>query len=74
MRSALAIVAFSQGNKSEGVTALLEVALTALDEEGLSTIAVYVDMALALLKTDKADKQVRPTVRNRMRSRKSALH
>jgi hypothetical protein len=49
MRSALEIVAFSQGNKSLGVLALLDVALKALDEEGMPVIAIHVDLALALL-------------------------
>ena len=49
MRSALEIVAFSQGAKAEGVLALLDVALKALDEEGLAMVAIHVDQARALL-------------------------
>lgn len=57
MQSALEIVAFAQGRKSEGIAALLQVALRALDEEDMPSIAVHIDMALALLKADcvKAD-------------------
>lgn len=74
MRSALAIVAFSQGSKSEGIIALLEVALMTLDEEGRPTIAIHVDLALALLKMERAEEKVRLAASNRAKSRKPALH
>lgn len=69
MRSALEIVAFTQGNKPEGIIALLEVALQALDEEGMSSIAIHVDLALATLRVqheakkgyDRAGKVVHPS-------------
>lgn len=74
MRSALAIVAFSQGSKSEGIKALLEVALLTLDEEKLSGIAIHVDMALSLMKLDEAEEKVRRAASKRAERRKHALH
>lgn len=74
MRSALAIVAFSQGSKSEGIKALLEVALLTLDEEGLPEIAIHVDMALSIMKLDEAEEKVRRAASNRVKRRKLALH
>ncbi len=46
MRSALQIVAFSNSTKFNGIIALLETALEALDETGQFRAAAYVDMAL----------------------------
>lgn len=74
MHSALAIVAFSQGRKSEGIKALLEVALATLDEEGLSATAIHVDMALSLLKLHEAEEKVLRAAVNRAERRKPALH
>jgi hypothetical protein len=47
MKSALAIVAFRHGTQRQGITALLETALTALDDSGNHSVAVHVSMALA---------------------------
>ena len=46
MRSALKIIAFSNSTKFDGIVALLETALEALDDTGQFRAAAYVDMAL----------------------------
>jgi hypothetical protein len=46
VRSALKIVAFSNGTKFDGIIALLETALAALDEENCREAAAYIDMAI----------------------------
>ena len=47
MKSALKIIAFSNGDPLIGISALLEVALEALDEQGQNLAAAYVDLGLA---------------------------
>lgn len=74
MHSALEIVAFSHHSKREGVIALLAVALKALDEEGLSAIAVHVDLACALLKMDEAEIKVRRAASKRAERHKEVMH
>ena len=49
MKSALAIVAFRHATQQQGITALLETALSALDASGNQIVAAHVCMALALL-------------------------
>lgn len=49
MKSALAIVAFRHATQQQGITALLETALTALDDSGNRIVAAHVSMALALM-------------------------
>lgn len=49
MKSALAIVAFRHATQQQGITALLETALSALDDAGNQVVAAHVSMALALL-------------------------
>ncbi len=51
MKSALAIVAFRHATQQQGITALLETALTALDDSGNLPVAAHVSMALALLES-----------------------
>lgn len=46
MKSALNIVAFAKASKEEGITALLETALAALDTTDLRLATIYVDLAL----------------------------
>ena len=74
MRSALEIVAFSHGTPSEGITALLQVALEALHDEGMPAIAIHVDMALALLKMEAAEEEVRLSASKRAGDQKHFLH
>lgn len=52
MRSALKIIAFSNSTKFDGIVALLETALEALDDTGQFRAAAYVDMALNAYVTD----------------------
>lgn len=54
MKSALALVAFSKGSELQGVIALLETAIEALDRAGRILPAIYVDQALNLLRADAA--------------------
>lgn len=49
MKSAIAIVAFSQCSELEGTIALLEVAQEALDKNGRNLPAAIIDLALAHL-------------------------
>lgn len=49
MKSALAIVAFSRATKHQGIKALLETALAALDDSGNHLVAAHVDLALAVM-------------------------
>lgn len=49
MKSALAIVAFRHATQHEGIIALLETALSALDSSGNRVVAAHVTMALDLL-------------------------
>lgn len=51
MKSALAIVAFKHATQHQGIVALLETALTALDDSENHVVAAYVSMALALLES-----------------------
>ena len=46
MKSALEIVAFSQGSEITGILGLLEVAQEALDRNGLAMAAAHLDMAV----------------------------
>lgn len=46
MKSALELVAFSQGDRFFGTMLLLQVALEALDRDGQRIAAAYVDMAI----------------------------
>ena len=60
MKSALKLVAFAQGDQSAGIVALLETAMEALDDGGVSFVATYIDMALnALAFADVAECQPR---------------
>jgi len=59
MRSALALVAFSNASDLDGVIALLETALAGLDRDKRLLAAAYVDMALAQLMPEVASKQER---------------
>jgi len=49
MKSALEIVAFSQGSEIAGILGLLEVAQEALDRNGEVMAAAYLDMAIIAL-------------------------
>lgn len=49
MRSALNIVAFANVSKDEGIVALLETALAAIDTTGQNLAGAYVEIALQLL-------------------------
>lgn len=49
MKSALNIVAFANSSQAEGIRALLETALAALDKTDHTLAAAYVDMALHLI-------------------------
>ena len=53
MKSALAIVAFRHATQHQGIVALLETALTALDDLGNHVVAAHVSMALARLESPK---------------------
>ena len=46
MKSALKLVAFARGNRADGIVALLEIALEALDKAGYAQAALSVDLAL----------------------------
>jgi len=46
MKTALEIVAFSQGSEIAGILGLLEVVQDALDRNGLTMAAAHLDMAL----------------------------
>lgn len=74
MQSALEIVAFTQGSRSKGIAALLQVALRALDEEGMPGIAVHVDLALALLKSDCAAPDEMPRLSTRFDKKSKLTH
>ena len=45
MRSAIRLIAFANGCRSQGILALLDVAIEALDETGDALAAAYVDLA-----------------------------
>ena len=47
MKSALELVAFSQGDRYFGTMLLLQVALEALESDGQQIAAAYVDMAIS---------------------------
>lgn len=49
VRSALNIVAFANASKDEGIVALLETALTAIDTTDQNLAGAYVQMALQVL-------------------------
>lgn len=74
MQSALEIVAFKQGCRAKGIAALLQVALRALDEEGMPGIAVHVDLALALLKADCAAPDEMQRLSARINKRIKLIH
>lgn len=59
MRSALALVAFSNASDLDGVIALLETALAGLDRDKRLLAAAYVDMALAQLMPEVVSEQER---------------
>ncbi|MBU6268619.1 MAG: hypothetical protein KGN34_13820 [Sphingomonadales bacterium] len=46
MKSALKLIAFTHVDPDDGIAALLELALAALDESGSHLAAAYVDLAL----------------------------
>jgi len=46
MKSALKVIAFTHADPDDGIAALLEVALAALDNAGAHLAAAYVDLAL----------------------------
>ncbi len=56
MKSALAIVAFTNNSEVEGTIALLEVAIMAMDRSGLQSSAVLTQTALDRFKTESAGK------------------
>ena len=58
MKSALAIVAFRHATHRQGITALLETALRALDESGDHLVAAHVSMALARMLAAKRAEEV----------------
>lgn len=58
MRSALALVAFSQGCEMTGIVALLRTALDALDRSEHPATAVHLEIALTLLRDRIASQQI----------------
>lgn len=47
MKSALELIAFSQGDRYFGTMLLLQIALEALDRDGQRVAAAYVDLAMS---------------------------
>lgn len=58
LKSAIEIVAFSQGSQEKGILQLLEISRDALDRNGFEVASAYLEMALAAFNASLEEQQV----------------